>query len=122
METVKKFKEGEYNVLVATSVAEEGLDIGDVNLIISYDCLSSPIRMVQRLGRTGRAGEGKVIILISKGEEEKKVVQSKANSKIIMNVLKKESQKRAAYKNPDPQMVQTKLRFGQTALEEIKEE
>ena len=112
METVKKFKEGEYNVLVATSVAEEGLDIGDVNLIISYDCLSSPIRMVQRLGRTGRAGEGKVIILISKGEEEKKVVQSKANSKIIMNVLKKESQKRAAYKNPDPQVVQTKLRFG----------
>ena len=55
---------GTLNALIATSVAEEGLDIGDVNLIISYDCLASPIRMVQRLGRTGRAGEGKVIILI----------------------------------------------------------
>lgn len=43
---IKRFKEGTINVLIATCVAEEGLDIGDVNLIISYDCLASPIRMV----------------------------------------------------------------------------
>jgi ERCC4-related helicase len=43
---IAKFKQGHYNTLVATCVAEEGLDIGDVNLIISYDCLASPIRMV----------------------------------------------------------------------------
>ena len=41
-----QFKKGVLNVLVATSVAEEGLDIGDVNLIVSYDCLASPVRMV----------------------------------------------------------------------------
>ena len=70
---VHQFKKGALNVLVATSVAEEGLDIGDVNLIVSYDCLASPVRMVQRLGRTGRAGVGKVIILISKGDEENKI-------------------------------------------------
>ena len=35
-----------YNVLVATCVAEEGLDIGDVDLIICYDSSSSPIQMV----------------------------------------------------------------------------
>ena len=69
---IAKFKRGGLNTLVATCVAEEGLDIGDVNLIISYDCLSSPIRMVQRFGRTGRAGVGKVIVLIQKGEEENK--------------------------------------------------
>lgn len=85
---MRKFKASDLNVLIATSVAEEGLDIGNVNLIISYDCLASPIRMVQRLGRTGRAGEGKVIILISQGEEEKKIVQSKKNSKAIMDHLK----------------------------------
>lgn len=82
------------NTLIATSVAEEGLDIGNVNLIISYDCLASPIRMVQRLGRTGRAGEGKVILLISKGEEEKKSIQYKKNSKFIMNFLKMQSKRR----------------------------
>ena len=43
---IEKFKRGGLNTLVATCVAEEGLDIGDVNLIISYDCLASPIRMV----------------------------------------------------------------------------
>ena len=61
---IMKFKRGDLNTLIATCVAEEGLDIGDVNLIISYDCLASPIRMVQRFGRTGRAGVGKVIVLI----------------------------------------------------------
>ena len=81
------------NTLVATCVAEEGLDIGDVNLIISYDCLSSPIRMVQRFGRTGRAGVGQIVVLIQKGEEENKYRMSKVNSKKIMNVLKEQSSK-----------------------------
>lgn len=40
------FQKGEYNVLVATSIGEEGLDIGDVDLIVCYDSHSSPIRMV----------------------------------------------------------------------------
>ena len=71
---MNQFKKGNLNTIIATSVAEEGLDIGDVNLIISYDCLASPIRMVQRLGRTGRASEGKVIILIAKGDEENKIL------------------------------------------------
>ena len=43
---INKFKEGTLNTLIATCAAEEGLDIGNVDLIISYDCLSSPIRMV----------------------------------------------------------------------------
>jgi ATP-dependent DNA helicase MPH1 len=51
---IKKFKDGKINTLIATCVAEEGLDIGNVDLIISYDCLASPIRMIQRFGRTGR--------------------------------------------------------------------
>lgn len=76
------------NVLVATCVAEEGLDIGSINLIISYDCLASPIRMVQRFGRTGRAGVGKIVVLIQRGEEENKYKLSKVNSKKIMAVLK----------------------------------
>ena len=49
------FKAGLVNVLVATSVAEEGLDIGEVDLIVCFDPVTSPIRLVQRLGRTGRA-------------------------------------------------------------------
>jgi Fanconi anemia group M protein len=44
-----------YNVLVATSIAEEGLDIAEVDLIILFDTVVSPVRQVQRMGRTGIA-------------------------------------------------------------------
>ena len=43
---IKKFKAGEYNVLVSTSVGEEGLDIGEVDMIICYESQKTPIRMV----------------------------------------------------------------------------
>lgn len=70
-ELIKKFTAGEYNVLVATSIGEEGLDIGEVDLIICYDSTSSPIKNIQRMGRTGRNRDGKVILLFSSNEELK---------------------------------------------------
>lgn len=70
-EVIKKFKNGEYNILVATSIGEEGLDIGEVDLIICYDSTSSPIKNVQRMGRTGRKRDGKVLLLFSSNEESK---------------------------------------------------
>lgn len=57
---MKAFFGGEFNCLVATCIAEEGLDIGEVDLIVSFDALNSPVRMVQRMGRTGRKRAGKV--------------------------------------------------------------
>lgn len=57
-EVIKKFKSGLYNVLVCTSIGEEGLDIGEVDLIICYDTTSSPIKNIQRMGRTGRKRDG----------------------------------------------------------------
>lgn len=70
-ELLKKFKLGEINVLVATSIGEEGLDIGEVDLIVCYDSTSSPIKNIQRMGRTGRGRDGKVILLFSSNEELK---------------------------------------------------
>lgn len=64
---IKKFKEGVYNVLIATSVAEEGLDIPSTDLVVFYEPIPSEIRSIQRRGRTGRRMPGKVIILITKG-------------------------------------------------------
>ncbi|CAK9441188.1 uncharacterized protein LODBEIA_P50570 [Lodderomyces beijingensis] len=68
---IKQFKNGEYNVLVATSIGEEGLDIGEVDLIICYDSTASPIKNIQRMGRTGRKRDGKVVLLFSSNEEMK---------------------------------------------------
>lgn len=70
-EIIKKFKKGVFNILVATSIGEEGLDIGEVDLIICYDSTSSPIKNIQRMGRTGRKRDGKVLMLFSSNEESK---------------------------------------------------
>ncbi|GAV55528.1 hypothetical protein ZYGR_0AV01600 [Zygosaccharomyces rouxii] len=70
-EVIQKFKDGEYNVLVCTSIGEEGLDIGEVDLIICYDTTSSPIKNIQRMGRTGRKRDGRVILLFSSNESYK---------------------------------------------------
>jgi superfamily II DNA or RNA helicase len=60
---LQKFRSGEYNILVATSIGEEGLDIVEVDLVICFDANVSPLRMIQRMGRTGRKNDGRVDIL-----------------------------------------------------------
>lgn len=70
IELIKDFKEGIYNTLVGTSVAEEGLDIEECDLVVFYDVVPSAIRSIQRRGRTGRKKEGKVIILMAEGTRD----------------------------------------------------
>jgi len=65
-EIIEKFKRGKINVLVATSIAEEGLDIPEVNEVIFYEPIPSAIRKIQRTGRTARLSKGKLKILITK--------------------------------------------------------
>ncbi len=60
------FKKGDLNVLVATSIAEEGLDVPAVDLVIFYEPIPSEIRYIQRKGRTGRKNIGKTVILAAK--------------------------------------------------------
>ena len=51
-----EFKEGAQPLLVATDVAQRGLDIKDVRCVINFDCPQSGEAYVHRIGRTGRAG------------------------------------------------------------------
>ncbi|PKP59160.1 MAG: DEAD/DEAH box helicase [Candidatus Altiarchaeales archaeon HGW-Altiarchaeales-1] len=68
--SLEKFKNNTFNVLIATSVAEEGLDIPKVDIVIFYEPIPSSIRAIQRRGRTGRMYEGKVIILMTRGTRD----------------------------------------------------
>ena len=63
---IEEFKDGELNVLVATSIAEEGLDIPEVNEVIFYEPIPSAIRSIQRRGRTARLSKGALKILVTK--------------------------------------------------------
>ncbi|MYL17830.1 DEAD/DEAH box helicase [Halorubrum distributum] len=64
-ETLDEFKNGEFEVLVSTSVAEEGLDVPEVDLVCFYEPVPTAIRSIQRKGRTGRQAEGKVVVLMA---------------------------------------------------------
>ncbi|KAL6243646.1 3'-5' DNA helicase [Rhinocladiella similis] len=79
LDIIKKFKAGTYNTIVATSIGEEGLDIGEVDLIVCYDCSKSPIRMLQRMGRTGRKRAGNIVLLLMRGKEENDYFAAKDN-------------------------------------------
>ena len=63
VEIIENYREGNTNVLVATCIAEEGLDIPNVDLVIFYEPIPSEIRYIQRKGRTGRKAAGKAVIL-----------------------------------------------------------
>lgn len=59
------FRSGKCNTLVATSVAEEGIDVGEVDFIVCFDVNNkNPIRFVQRIGRTGRKRQGNVCVTL----------------------------------------------------------
>ena len=68
-----------YQVLVSTSVAEEGIDIPSVDLVVLYEPVPSEIRMIQRRGRTGRTTKGRMIVLITKNTRDESFYYSSIN-------------------------------------------
>jgi Fanconi anemia group M protein len=83
-EVIKAFKMGVYDVLISTSVAEEGIDIPAVDLVILYEPVPSEIRMIQRRGRTGRKNKGKMYILITKGTRDEAYYWTSINKEAKM--------------------------------------
>ena len=69
-EILQKFRAGEFNVLIATSVGEEGIDIPATDMVLFYEPVPSEIRSIQRKGRTGRARNGRVVVLMAKGTRD----------------------------------------------------
>ena len=66
VEILDRFRAGTVNVIVATSIGEEGLDIPQVDLVVFYEPVPSEIRTIQRRGRTGRSAAGRVVMLVTR--------------------------------------------------------
>lgn len=100
-EIIKKFKEGKINVLIATSIAEEGLDIPEVNEVIFYEPVPSAIRKIQRAGRTARLAPGSLKILITKNTRDQIHHYSAHHKEKRMH--RAIDQIKTGFKNIDPQ-------------------
>jgi ERCC4-related helicase len=104
-EALEKFEAGEFNVLVSSSIGEEGLHVPDVDLVIFYEAVPSEIRAIQRKGRTGRTRPGSVIVLLAEGTVDEAYYYSSLHKERFMRGListpkakeeeKKETVKRA---------------------------
>ncbi len=79
-----RFRSGEFNVLVATSVGEEGLDVASTDLVIFYEPVPSEIRAIQRRGRTGRKRSGRVVVLVTKGTRDEAYAYASSNKERAM--------------------------------------
>jgi ATP-dependent RNA helicase RhlE len=90
------FRDGAYQILVATDIAARGLDIADLEVVINYDIPHVKHDFIHRVGRTGRAGkEGRAITLVSPGEIEQlndlhKLLGSKIKEVILQEYAPKE--------------------------------
>lgn len=113
IELLNAFRNNEFNVIIMTSVGEEGLDIPQVDVVMFYEPIPSAIRTVQRRGRTGRLEEGKVIVLYAKGTRDEAYMWVAHRKEKRMFRIMDEIKKENGYKKSDieslSQNIQDKL-------------
>ncbi len=103
---IEDFRNGKFNVLVSTSIGEEGLDIPSVDYVVFYEPVASEIRNIQRKGRAGRVKFGRVIILVSRNtKDEAYLMISRIREKRMRdNILKIKESLRETHRKGKGQM------------------
>ncbi|MDE1845994.1 MAG: DEAD/DEAH box helicase [Candidatus Micrarchaeota archaeon] len=100
--TIKEFREGKFNVLVSSSIGEEGLDIPSVDIVVFYEPIASEIRNIQRRGRTGRLYSGDVYVLMTRDTKDQVYLMvSKQKEKKMLETVTKIKQELALKHGPD---------------------
>lgn len=102
---LEDFRSGQYNVLVATQIGEEGLDIVECDEVIFYDTVPSAIRYIQRRGRTGRKGPGKATVLMALGtRDEAYYYISRRKEKMMATALRQVASETADMQADQPNL------------------
>jgi len=96
-ETIEKFRRGEFDVMAATSIGEEGLDIPSVDIVVFFEPIPSEIRSIQRRGRAGRLKAGKVFVLITTGTRDEAYFHSSRKKEESMNRIVGRMQKQFSH-------------------------
>jgi len=93
---LEEYRNNEFNVLVATSVSEEGIHIDNADVGIFYEPVPSALRTIQRRGRIGRINVGKIYLLITKNTiDEKYYWVSYHKERKMGDILKNENNNRS---------------------------
>ncbi|XP_076659071.1 FA complementation group M [Halictus rubicundus] len=104
------FRNNRVNVLISTSIGEEGLDVGEVDLIVCFDISQqSPTRLVQRMGRTGRKRDGHIIILVTDGREHETLKSTMARRDSLNNKVLKTGNVLSSLYQDNPRMIPDSL-------------
>ncbi|HEV2166220.1 MAG TPA: helicase-related protein, partial [Thermoplasmata archaeon] len=112
VERLAAFHAGTVNCLIATSVAEEGLDIPSTDLVVFYEPVPDVIRSIQRRGRTGRARAGRVVVLVAEGTRDVGLQRSAHGKERRMHEMLEELEAEARagpVRGPMPHVVQRSL-------------
>ena len=78
---MQEFRDGKLNVLICTSIGEEGLDIGSVDLIISFDAVGSTSVWFNDLDGTGRKRSGRIVVLMTEDDKKKQKMATQKSEK-----------------------------------------
>jgi ERCC4-related helicase len=118
IEILRQFREDKINILIATSVAEEGLDIPNVDAIIFYEPVPSEIRLIQRRGRTGRHASGRCYVLITRGTVDVPYQKVAKNKELAMKCVLLDHKQLNLYKT----LKRRKINFAQFTGDLIDEQ
>ena len=70
LQVMKRFKNGEFKILIATDVSARGIDIPNVDFVVNYDLPEKPENYVHRVGRTGRADKKGIAVSFCSNDEK----------------------------------------------------
>ncbi len=115
-ETIVEFRNGKFNVLISTSIGEEGLDIPVVDAVIFYEPVPSEIRSIQRRGRAARFKKGEIYILLTKGTRDEYYYWSSFRKEKRMKEIVSLMQKQKKHSKNDVIQLKKQKISGQTKI------
>ncbi|MDA8155348.1 MAG: DEAD/DEAH box helicase [Actinomycetota bacterium] len=116
-EMMRKFKNGDIDVLVATDVAARGLDIPDVSHVINFSTPQYPEAYIHRIGRTGRAGKSGIAITLVTPRQygQLRLIERSAKTRITKEKLPTQAEVKKARENDLAESIEEVITEGRHA-------